>query len=216
VIDNVDSFTFMLVDYLVTLGAEVAVKRNDAITVGEAVGSGAGGILISPGPGAPEQAGISISLAATCIERRHPLLGVCLGHQSIAMACGSPVERTFPFTARSPTSAMTAPDCSRDCPVPSRQPAIIRWQCPIPAPPLVANAWSEDGTVMAMRHQSAPVHGVQFHPESIASEQGQGDPGRISANLRRHGLTKAISFPTRSPFVPIGGADADRPNSMNC
>ena len=89
VIDNVDSFTFMLVDYLVALGAEVAVKRNDALTPDEAIDAGADGILISPGPGTPEQAGISVELAAACIERCHPLLGVCLGHQAIALACGS-------------------------------------------------------------------------------------------------------------------------------
>ena len=74
VVDNVDSFTFMLVDYLATLGAEVAVKRNDAVTVDEAIGSGADGILISPGPGRPEDAGISVGLAKACIEQRYPLL----------------------------------------------------------------------------------------------------------------------------------------------
>jgi len=173
VIDNVDSFTFMLVDYLVTLGAEVAVKRNDAITVGEAVGSGAGGILISPGPGAPEQAGISISLAATCIERRHPLLGVCLGHQSIAMACGSPVERTFPVHGKVANVRHDGTGLLEGLPSPFAATRYHSLAVPNPRPPLVANAWSEDGTVMAMRHQSAPVHGVQFHPESIASEQGK-------------------------------------------
>jgi anthranilate synthase component 2 len=173
VIDNVDSFTFMLVDYLVTLGAEVAVKRNDAITVGEAVGSGAGGILISPGPGAPEQAGISISLAATCIERRHPLLGVCLGHQSIAMACGSPVERTFPVHGKVANVRHDGTGLLEGLPSPFAATRYHSLAVPNPRPPLVANAWSEDGTVMAMRHESAPVHGVQFHPESIASEQGK-------------------------------------------
>ena len=78
----------MLVDYLVALGAEVAVTRNAALGVEEAVAGGSDGILISPGPGAPEQAGLSIDLARACIERRHPLLGVCLGHQAIALACG--------------------------------------------------------------------------------------------------------------------------------
>jgi anthranilate synthase component 2 len=173
VIDNVDSFTFMLVDYLVTLGAEVAVKRNDSITVGEAIGSGAGGILISPGPGAPEQAGISISLAATCIERRHPLLGVCLGHQSIAMACGSPVERTFPVHGKIANVRHDGTGLLEGLPSPFAATRYHSLAVPDPRPPLVANAWSEDGTVMAMRHESAPVHGVQYHPESIASEQGK-------------------------------------------
>jgi anthranilate synthase component 2 len=173
VIDNVDSFTFMLVDYLVTLGAEVAVKRNDSITVGEAIGSGAGGILISPGPGAPEQAGISIPLAAACIERRHPLLGVCLGHQSIAMACGSPVERTFPVHGKVANVRHDGTGLLEGLPSPFAATRYHSLAVPNPRPPLVANAWSEDGTVMAMRHESAPVHGVQFHPESIASEQGK-------------------------------------------
>ncbi|MFL6855779.1 MAG: anthranilate synthase component II [Sphingomicrobium sp.] len=181
VIDNVDSFTFMLVDYLVTLGAEVAVKRNDAITVGEAVGSGAGGILISPGPGAPEQAGISIPLAAICIERRHPLLGVCLGHQSIAVACGSAVERTFPVHGKIAKVRHDGTGLLEGLPSPFAATRYHSLAVPKPRPPLVANAWSEDGTVMAMRHESAPVHGVQFHPESIASEQGK---AILSAFLR--------------------------------
>ncbi|MFL6772132.1 MAG: anthranilate synthase component II [Sphingomicrobium sp.] len=181
VIDNVDSFTFMLVDYLVTLGAEVAVKRNDAITVGEAVGSGAGGILISPGPGAPEQAGISIPLAAICIERRHPLLGVCLGHQSIAVACGSAVERTFPVHGKIAKVRHDGTGLLEGLPSPFAATRYHSLAVPNPRPPLVANAWSEDGTVMAMRHESAPVHGVQFHPESIASEQGK---AILSAFLR--------------------------------
>src|SRR4030095_1453841 len=96
VIDNVDSFTFMLVDYLAALGADVVVKRNDALTIAEAIGSGANGILISPGPGTPDQAAISVPLAAACIERQYPLLGICLGHQAIGLACGSKVERTYP------------------------------------------------------------------------------------------------------------------------
>ncbi|MFL6748201.1 MAG: anthranilate synthase component II [Sphingomicrobium sp.] len=181
VIDNVDSFTFMLADYLVTLGAEVAVKRNDAITVGEAVGSGAGGILISPGPGAPEQAGISIPLAAICIERRHPLLGVCLGHQSIAVACGSPVERTFPVHGKIAKVRHDGTGLLEGLPSPFAATRYHSLAVTNPRPPLLANAWSEDGTVMAMRHESAPVHGVQFHPESIASEQGK---AILSAFLR--------------------------------
>ena len=96
VIDNVDSFTFMLVDYLATLGADVVVKRNDAMTVDQAIECGGDGILISPGPGTPEDAGISVALASECVKRRVPLLGVCLGHQAIAVACGFPVERVPP------------------------------------------------------------------------------------------------------------------------
>jgi len=173
VVDNVDSFTFMLVDYIRSLGAEVKVARNDALSVVRALDEGRDGILISPGPGTPEDAGISVELAAQCIERRRPLLGVCLGHQAIALACGSKVGRTHPVHGkvaqvrhdgsglfeglRSPFSATRYHSLAVDEPVPS----------------LVANAWSEDGTVMAMRHMDAPVHGVQYHPESVASEQGK-------------------------------------------
>ena len=173
VIDNVDSFTFMLVDYLATLGAEVAVKRNDALTAAEAIGSGADAILISPGPGKPEDAGISVELAKACIERRQPLLGVCLGHQAIAVACGSAVERTWPVHGK---VDQVRHDCSglfAGLPTPFAATRYHSLAVADPQPPLIANAWSDDGTVMAMRHAEAPVHGIQFHPESVASEQGK-------------------------------------------
>jgi anthranilate synthase component 2 len=173
VIDNVDSFTFMLVDYLATLGAEVAVKRNDALTAAEAIGSGADGILISPGPGTPEDAGISVALAKACIERRHPLLGVCLGHQAIALACGSTVTRTHPVHGKVATVRHDGSGLFEGLPSPFAATRYHSLAVPDPGPPLIANAWSDDGTVMAMRHAEAPVHGIQFHPESVASEQGK-------------------------------------------
>ena len=173
VVDNVDSFTFMLVDYLATLGAEVVVKRNDALSIGEAVGCGADGILISPGPGTPENAGISVPLAAACIERRHPLLGVCLGHQAIALACGSSVVRTHPVHGKVASVRHDGSGLFAGLPSPFAATRYHSLAVPAPRPPLIANARSEDGTVMAMRHEGAPVHGVQFHPESVASEQGK-------------------------------------------
>jgi anthranilate synthase component 2 len=173
VIDNVDSFTFMLVDYLATLGAEVAVKRNDAVTVDEAIGSGADGILISPGPGRPEDAGISVGLAKACIERRYPLLGVCLGHQAIGLACGSSVERTYPVHGKIAQVRHDGSGLLTSLPSPFAATRYHSLAVTGPRPPLIANAWSDDGTVMAMRHADAPVHGIQFHPESIASEQGR-------------------------------------------
>ena len=172
-IDNVDSFTFMLVDYLVALGAEVAVKRNDALTPTEAIGCGADGILISPGPGKPEDAGISIELAAACIERNYPLLGVCLGHQAIALACGSTVERTFPVHGKVAAVRHDGSGLFERLPSPFSATRYHSLAVPDPRPPLIANAWSDDGTVMAMRHERAPVHGIQFHPESVASEHGK-------------------------------------------
>ena len=173
VVDNVDSFTFMLVDYLVALGAEVAVKRNDALGVDEAIGNGTDGVLISPGPGTPEQAGISVDLARTCIARRHPLLGVCLGHQAIALACGSPVERTYPVHGKVASVRHDGTGLFEGLPNPFAATRYHSLAVPAPSPPLIANAWSEDGTVMGMRHEDAPVHGMQFHPESVASEQGK-------------------------------------------
>jgi anthranilate synthase component 2 len=173
VIDNVDSFTFMLVDYLVALGAQVVVKRNDSLSANEAVSSGADGILISPGPGTPENAGISVALAAACVERRQPLLGVCLGHQAIALACSSSVERTFPVHGKAANVRHDGSGLFAGLPSPFAATRYHSLAVPDPRPPLVANAWSDDGTVMAMRHASAPVHGIQFHPESVASEQGK-------------------------------------------
>jgi anthranilate synthase component 2 len=173
VVDNVDSFTFMLVDYLLALGAEVAVKRNDAISVDDALRSGSDGIMISPGPGTPEQAGISVPLAAACIERRFPLLGVCLGHQAMAVACGFKVERTVPIHGKVATVRHDGTGLFDGLPSPFAATRYHSLAVTDPRPPLIANAWSEDGTVMAMRHEAAPVHGIQFHPESVASEQGK-------------------------------------------
>jgi len=163
----------MLVDYLAALGAEVAVKRNDALTVEEAIGCGADAILISPGPGTPQDAGISVALASACIERREPLLGVCLGHQAIALACGSKVERTWPVHGKVASVRHDGSGLFEGLPSPFAATRYHSLAVSDPLPPLIANAWSEDGTVMAMRHVRAPVHGIQFHPESVASEQGR-------------------------------------------
>ena len=173
VIDNVDSFTFMLVDYLASLGAEVAVKRNDVLTPAEAINSGSDGILISPGPGRPEDAGISVDLARACIDHNHPMLGVCLGHQAIAIACGSTVERTWPIHGKVANVRHDGSGLFEGLPTPFAATRYHSLAVPEARPPLIANAWSEDGTVMAMRHETAPVHGIQFHPESVASEQGK-------------------------------------------
>ncbi len=172
VVDNVDSFTFMLVDYLRALGAEVVVERN-SLSVDRALEKGRDGILISPGPGTPQDAGVSVELAARCIELRRPLLGVCLGHQAIAVACGSKVEPTYPVHGKAARVAHDGSGLFADLPSPFAATRYHSLAVPDPRPPLIANAWSEDGTVMAMRHADAPVHGVQFHPESIASEQGK-------------------------------------------
>jgi anthranilate synthase component II len=173
VVDNFDSFTFMLVDYLLTEGAEVTVRRNREIAVEEALSS-SDAVLISPGPGRPEDAGISVALAAACIERAHPLLGVCLGHQAIAAACGLRVERVAPVhgnvhRVRHDGSGLLAG-------LPARFAATRYHSLAVPevGQPLIGNAWcEEDAVLMGLRHCRAPVHGVQFHPESIGTDAGR-------------------------------------------
>jgi anthranilate synthase component 2 len=172
-IDNVDSFTFMLADYLEQLGAAVTVVRNDSLEIADAIELGRDGIVISPGPGTPPDAGISVALAAECIARNRPLLGICLGHQAIAVACGSDVERTAPMHGKIARVRHDSTGLFEGLPTPFAATRYHSLAVPDPRPPLAANAWSEDGTVMALRHIFAPVHGLQFHPESVASEQGR-------------------------------------------
>jgi anthranilate synthase component 2 len=175
VVDNYDSFTWNLVHYLRELGAGIEVARNDAITVAEALASGAEGIVISPGPGTPDEAGISLELVAACAEARRPLLGVCLGHQAIGQHFGGSVVRArrvmhgktcpvehdgtglfaglpSPFSATRYHSLTVEPEGLPDC--------------------LKVNATASDATIQGMRHCELPIHGVQFHPESVASEYG--------------------------------------------
>ncbi len=172
VIDNIDSFTFMLVDYLRQLGADVTVKRNDALSVTEALDEEHQAILISPGPGAPEEAGISVALAAACIAEKRPLLGVCLGHQAIAVASGSAVERTPPVHGKVASVRHDGSGLFAGLPSPVAATRYHSLAVGEPKPPLIANAWSDDGVVMGFRHADVPVHGVQFHPESVATEHG--------------------------------------------
>jgi anthranilate synthase component 2 len=171
-IDNVDSFTFMLVDYLRVAGAEVAVSRNDAVGVENAIGGEVDGIVISPGPGRPEEAGCSVAVAAACIAARKPLLGVCLGHQAIALACGGRVERVAPVHGKAAPVRHDESGLFAGLLSPFAATRYHSLAVSIVPEPLLANAWSDEGMVMGLRHRSAPVHGVQFHPESVASEQG--------------------------------------------
>jgi anthranilate synthase component 2 len=179
VIDNYDSFTFTLVDYLLSLGASVTVEKNDTITPGESLGVGFDGFLISPGPGIPEDAGISVALAAACIAARLPLLGICLGHQAIAVACDSAVERVSPIHGKIDNVRHDGSGLFADLPSPLAATRYHSLAVTDPHPPLIANAWSADGLPMAMRHADAPAHGIQFHPESIGSEHGHAILGRF-------------------------------------
>ena len=171
-IDNYDSFTFTLVDYLKALGAAVRVERNDAISVEQALADPRQALLISPGPGTPQEAGISVPLAAACIARAQPLLGVCLGQQAIAVACAIPVGRAAPVHGKVAKVTHSGSGVFAGLPSPFDATRYHSLALADTSGPLVANAWSEDGVIMGVLHQDAPVHGVQFHPESIATEHG--------------------------------------------
>ena len=171
-IDNYDSFTFILIDYLQTLGASVTVEKNDTIDCDRALTGRFDGFLISPGPGTPETAGISVELAAACIAGKRPLLGICLGHQAIALACGASVGRVPPVHGKVGGVRHDDSGLFKDLPSPLAATRYHSLAVFDPRPPLVANAWSTGGVIMAIRHSDAPVHGIQFHPESIGSEHG--------------------------------------------
>jgi anthranilate synthase component 2 len=177
VIDNYDSFTFNLVHYVMELGAEVVVKRNDAITVEEALALKPQGVLISPGPCTPNEAGISVPLVGACAEAKIPLLGVCLGHQSIGQYFGGKVVRGGLMHGK--TSLVDHDNTGLFEGIPSPYTATRYHSLIVDDIPdcLVVNATSEtpglDGTaVMGFHHKDLPIHGVQFHPESIATEHG--------------------------------------------
>jgi anthranilate synthase component 2 len=177
VIDNYDSFTFNLVHYLMELGAEVMVVRNDAISASEAMASNAAGFLISPGPCTPNEAGVSLDLVAACADAERPLLGVCLGHQAIGQHFGGHVVRGGLMHGKTSPVDHDGSGLFTGLPSPftaTRYHSLIVEDIPAQ---LVVNATSEtpglDGTsVMGFRHETLPIHGVQFHPESIATEHG--------------------------------------------
>ena len=177
VIDNYDSFTWNLVHYLMELGAEVEVVRNDALSVGQAMSSGAAGFLISPGPCTPNEAGISLDLVAACAEAGRPLMGVCLGHQAIGQHFGGRVVRGGLMHGKTSPVSHDGSGLFAGLPSPftaTRYHSLIVENVP---DSLIVNATSdalvEGGAhVMGFRHTTLPIHGVQFHPESIATEHG--------------------------------------------
>ena len=172
VIDNYDSFTFNLVHYLIELGAEVRVERNDALTAAEALATGASAFLISPGPCTPNEAGVSLDLVAACAAAKRPLLGVCLGHQAIGQHFGGIVQRGHLMHGKTSPVCHDGTGLFIDLPSPLTATRYHSLEVvDIPAE-LVINATSDDGAVMGFRHVELPIHGVQFHPESIATEGG--------------------------------------------
>ena len=174
-IDNYDSFTYNLVHYVGELGADVVVKRNDAIDVQAAMAMNPAGILLSPGPGTPDQSGICLALTEAAAETGTPLMGVCLGHQAIGQVFGGKVVRHSDIV-HGKMGMMHHKGTGVFAGLPSPFEAtryhslvVERDSCP---DVLEITAELEDGTIMGLQHRDLPIHGVQFHPESIASQHG--------------------------------------------
>jgi anthranilate synthase component 2 len=174
-IDNYDSFTYNLYHYLGELGAEMVVRRNDEIDVQAALALNPDAILLSPGPCTPNEAGICLALIAAAAETRTPLIGVCLGHQAIGQAFGGKVIRASEIVhGKSGTITHRSEGVFAGLPSPfqaTRYHSLIVERASLPDV-LEVTAELADGTIMGLQHRSLPIHGVQFHPESIASEHG--------------------------------------------
>ncbi|WP_138923094.1 anthranilate synthase component II [Sulfitobacter sp. BSw21498] len=174
-IDNYDSFTYNLVHYLGDLGAEVEIRRNDQIDVQAAMAMNPSGIILSPGPCDPDQAGICLALTAAAAETRTPLLGVCLGHQTLGQAFGGKVVRAGEIVhgkmgmmhheGQGVFAGLPSPFAA------TRYHSLIVERATLPDC-LEVTAELEDGTIMGLQHRNLPLHGVQFHPESIRSDHG--------------------------------------------
>jgi para-aminobenzoate synthetase component 2 len=199
VVDNYDSFVFNLVQYLQQLGAEVVVKRNDEVNA-ESI-NGFDGVLLSPGPGTPEDAGACIEIVNAAIEKQKPLLGVCLGHQAIGAALGGTVSRA-PELLHGKTSQVQHKNegVFKDLKSPFRATRYHSLAIETPSVPeeLLVTATTESGVIMGVKHKSAPIEGVQFHPESVLTEGGH----RLLANwLEICGDKDAISVSLSLPSV---------------
>ncbi|WP_295512196.1 anthranilate synthase component II [uncultured Sulfitobacter sp.] len=174
-IDNYDSFTYNLVHYLGDLGAEVDIRRNDAISVEDAIAMNPAGIILSPGPCDPDQAGICLPLTKAAADAGVPLLGVCLGHQTLGQAFGGKVVRAgeivhgkmgqMHHTGKGVFAGLPSPFAA------TRYHSLVVERASLPDC-LEVTAELEDGTIMGLQHRELPLHGVQFHPESIRSEHG--------------------------------------------
>ena len=176
VIDNYDSFTYNLVQYLGELGEELAVYRNDALSLEEIVAMKPARILISPGPGRPEDAGVSLAVI-TALGATTPTLGVCLGHQAIGMAYGGIVRRANrPMHGKTSRIVHQGTSVFGGLPSPfeaGRYHSLVVADEQLPAALEVTARTEDDGTIMGLRHRTFPVHGVQFHPESVVTPDGK-------------------------------------------
>jgi anthranilate synthase component 2 len=186
-IDNYDSFTFNLVHFLGDVGGKCHVVRNDALSCEAAIALAPEAIVLSPGPCTPDEAGICLDLIAAAAGRI-PLLGVCLGHQAIGQAFGGVVQRApVPMHGKVGHMEHSGTDIFEGLPSPfqaTRYHSLIVDRATLP-PVLEATAWTEDGLIMGLRHRSLPLFGVQFHPESIASEHGHQILANFLAIARR-------------------------------
>ncbi|HIP78657.1 MAG TPA: aminodeoxychorismate/anthranilate synthase component II [Kiloniellaceae bacterium] len=176
-IDNYDSFTYNLYHFLGELGATIEVRRNDKVSVAEALALQPQGIILSPGPCDPDRAGICLDLVAAAAGKL-PVLGVCLGHQAIGQVFGADVVRA-PAPMHGKLSAITHKGQGVFAGLPSpltgtRYHSLTLDPGSFPHDTLEVTAETEDGVIMGLQHRELPLHGVQFHPESIASEQGHG------------------------------------------
>jgi anthranilate synthase/aminodeoxychorismate synthase-like glutamine amidotransferase len=176
VIDNYDSFTYNLVHYLARAGCAVEVVRNDEATAAQVAGAGPAGVVISPGPCAPADAGISTEVVRVCADAGIPVLGICLGHQAIAASYGAAIVRA-PRPVHGQTSVISHDGSGVLAGLPrrfraARYHSLIVAEPTLP-PELTVTARTGDGIPMALRHKDLPVEGVQFHPESVLTSHGQ-------------------------------------------
>jgi para-aminobenzoate synthetase component 2 len=175
VVDNYDSFVYNLVQYLAQLGAEVIVRRNDAVTPAELADLAVDGVLISPGPGTPEQAGVSMVMVSEAAFAGVPLFGVCLGHQAIGAVYGGVVERA-PELLHGKTSLVRHAGAGVLAGLPAPFTATRYHSLAVRADTLPdeleVTGWTDSGVVMALRHRELPIDGVQFHPESVLTQGG--------------------------------------------
>ncbi len=196
-IDNYDSFTYNLWHYLGELGADVEVERNDALTAAEALARKPKGIILSPGPCDPDKAGICLDTVAACADAAVPLFGVCLGHQSIGQAFGGKIVRA-PEPMHGKVSAVTHTEHEMFSDIPSpftatRYHSLIVDRTAVPEC-LDVTAETADGLIMGLAHKDLPITGVQFHPESIASQYGH----RVLRNFLRSTGLDCPDIPDRS------------------